>query len=379
MSVAVLGGGPAAATAALRLAQRGVPVTVYRPAHLAEKPCGGAVPGWFRQHLAQDGVGADCVRPSMIAVENAAGTCLEVAADGLEIYRRSDLDPALVGRAVAAGATLVEAKVEAFASADGGVTVRSAAGERRHSWVIGGDGARGLSRRTVGIRHDQESVGLGASIPGEGDGPLTLFFPDVADAYAWIFPRPGGISVGVAYDGERLSDGAAGVILERFLDRHLGGGARRLQDGRQYRYPIPLFSQSSIAAVRAGLRRRIVLVGDAAGVADPLTREGIRHAALSGEWAADCVASEAIETYPDRLASGLGAEMERAHRAAGLFFDDRFAQWMVPVCRSHPRIRAVLGDLLSCVQGYSGLRGRLLRAAVCFDRDGPSEHRPGDG
>ncbi|MDX1384787.1 MAG: hypothetical protein R3190_14135, partial [Thermoanaerobaculia bacterium] len=222
----------------------------------------------------------------------------------------------------------------------------------------------GLSRRTVGGPHELVSVGLGASIPSVETEHLVLSFPAVADAYAWIFPRPGGVSVGIAYDGSRLSTGDAERLLSRLLDRRLPSARDLWGSGRRYRYPIPLYSPSTARSVARGVARRVLLVGDAAGIADPLTREGIRYAALSGREAAAALAAGAPETYPRRLAALLGAEMERARRASRLFFDRGLGQWMVPVCRYHGGIRAVLGDLLACRQPYGGLRRRLILAAL---------------
>jgi hypothetical protein len=56
--------------------------------------------------------------------------------------------------------------------------------------------------------------------------------------------------------------------------------------------------------------------------------------------------------------------MERAARAARLFYEGPVGQWMVPFARLHPGIRRVLGDLLACRQPYRGLTRRLLRAAA---------------
>jgi flavin-dependent dehydrogenase len=260
---------------------------------------------------------------------------------------------------------------------------------------VGADGARGLSRRTLGLGSVQESVGLGGSIEGDLPDRLVLSFPDLGDAYCWIFPRPEGCSVGIAYDAERVSHGAAAAALERFLDRHLEGGARRRwrghaapgEDGAQvdrgrqepalpgaargrargvhrYRYPIPLHGSRMRDQVARAAASRILLVGDAAGVADPLTREGIRYAILSGDCAARSLLASRPERYAERLECELAPELERARRAARLFYDDPIAQWMVPLARVHPGIRAVLGDLLTCRQPYAGLRRRLLRAAV---------------
>ncbi|MEE2777939.1 MAG: NAD(P)/FAD-dependent oxidoreductase [Acidobacteriota bacterium] len=372
MSVAVLGGGPASASAAAVLAEGGADVTLFRPAHRGEKPCGGAVPGWFREQLVPR-VAARSVSVDAIRLENAAGSVLELDAGGLEIYRRGDLDPALVDRARELGARVVESKGIRLETGEDAISVVTDAGPQTFGLLVGGDGARGLSHRTVGVSHAAESFGLGASLDGDEGDVLVLSFPDAADAYLWIFPRPGGVSVGVAYDSHRLSHGAARAVLGRFLDRHLDGGSRRFDAANRYRYPIPLFSPSTRAAARHGVDQRILLVGDAVGVADPLTREGIRYAALSGAWAAECIVAGESGRYASTLTERLSSEMKRAGRAARLFFEDGLAQWMVPVCRVHPAIRRVLSDLLSCRQPYTSLRRRLLRAAVGIPGTNPAK------
>jgi flavin-dependent dehydrogenase len=125
-----------------------------------------------------------------------------------------------------------------------------------------------------------------------------------------------------------------------------------------------MWSAGTRAIAERALRSRVLLVGDAAGLADPLTREGIRYALLSGRWAAECLLGNAPAEYPDRLEAGLAPELDRAVRAARLFYDEPLAQWMVPVARAHAGIRTVLGDLLTCRQTYRGLRRTLLSAAI---------------
>ena len=254
-------------------------------------------------------------------------------------------------------------KAEALEAAADEVRITAGGQTRAYDWVIGADGARGLTRRALGLVPRGDSLGLGGSLAGLEHRELVLAFPDLADAYLWIFPRPGGASVGIAYTAGTLSDGAARAALDTFLDRHLPPGWRGLP-GPRYRYPIPVFGPWTLESVRAGLARRILLAGDAAALADPLTREGIRYGLLSGLWAAASLLEGRPETYPDRLEAELGEEMGKAARARDLFFDDPIGQWMVPVARLHPGIRRVLGDLLACRQGYTGLKRRLLGAAV---------------
>ncbi len=348
------GGGPAGASAALALARAGVSVDLFVPERPGEKPCGGAVPEHVLPRLAGfDPSGLPAVVSPEAVLENAGGGSLEIDLRGIRIFRRADLDRALVEAAVAAGAVLIPRRTE-----DGSLG--------SYDWVVGADGARGRTRRSIGIgglSPQGESLGIGGSLRGLAWDRLVLAFPDVADAYLWIFPRPGGASVGIAYTAGRLSDGAARSCLETFLDRHLPAGWRDLP-GPRYRYPIPVFGPWTLDAVRRGVEKRVMLVGDAAALADPLTREGIRYGMLSGLWAAECLIEGIPETYPDRLELELKNEMERAAQARAIFFDDPIGQWMVPVARRHPGIRRVLSDLLACRQPYTGLRRRLLRAAA---------------
>jgi flavin-dependent dehydrogenase len=370
--IAVLGGGPAGGAAALALARRGAAVDLYLPARPGEKPCGGAVPEHVLPRLGGFDPSALPALPAITSpralLENAAGQGLEIPLEGIRIFRRADFDRALAAAAAAAGARLLAAKAELLETPErletrpDEVRVTAAGATRSYDWVIGADGARGLSRRALGLAPEGDSVGLGGSLSGLEVDRLVLAFPGVADAYLWIFPRPGGASLGIAYTPGRLGDRAARATLDAFADRHLPAGWRGLP-GPRYRYPIPVFGDWTLRSVRRGLRRRILLAGDAAALADPLTREGIRYGLLSGLWAAEQLLAGRPEDYPARLESELAGEMERAARACRLFFESAIGQWMVPVSGFHPGVRRVLADLLACRQPYTGLTRRLVRAA----------------
>jgi flavin-dependent dehydrogenase len=339
-------------------------VDLWLPGRPGEKPCGGAVP----EHVLPRLEGFDpsplpaVVSPEAV-LENAAGQSVRLPLRGIRIFRRADLDRALVDAAVAAGTRRVAAKVEGLEWTPAGLRVSAGGEERVYDWIVGADGARGLSRRLLGLGPCGDSVGIGASLRGLDIERLVLSFPDVGDAYLWIFPRPGGASVGIAYTPERLSDGAARAALDAFLDRRLPAGWRDLP-GPRYRYPIPVWGPHTLEAVRRGLARRVLLAGDAAAVADPLTREGIRYGLLSGSWAAEHLLAGEPERYPERLEAELGGELGRAGRARSLFFEEPVGQWMVPAARVLPGIRQVLGDLLACRQPYRGLRRRLVRGVI---------------
>jgi flavin-dependent dehydrogenase len=370
--IAVLGGGPAGGSAALALARGGAAVTLYLPERPGEKPCGGAVPEHVLPRLAGfDPAALAAVASPDMRLEDGAGARLDSALAGIRIFRRNDLDQAIVAAARAAGARIEPRRVEALApfgwprpgAGPCGVRVTAGGETRCDEWAIGADGARGLSRRTAGLRPQGESIGLGATLRGLTAGRLVLSFPFLADSYSWIFPRPGGVSVGIAYSPDDLGDGAARAVLDEMLDRYLPAGWRGLP-GSRYRYPIPVYGPWTVPGVRLALRQRLLLVGDAAALADPLTREGIRYGMLSGLWAAECLLAGEPWRYPARLAAELGEEMERADRARGLFFSGPVGRWMLPAARLHRGVRRVLADLLACRQSYLTLESRLLREAL---------------
>lgn len=364
MRIAVLGGGPAGSSAALALARAGARVDLYLPARPGEKPCGGAVPEHVLPRLAGfDPSPLPAVVSPAAVLENARGGQVFMDLRGIRIFRRRDLDAALAEAAVAAGAVRRPAKAERLEMDPAGIRITTSGETRAYDWAIGADGARGLSRRSLGLEPRGDSLGLGGSLSGIEWSRLVLAFPGLGDSYAWIFPRPGGASVGIAYTPGSVRDAAARMALDAFLDRHLPAGWRDLP-GPRYRYPIPVFGPWTIENVRRGLSRRILLAGDAAALADPLTREGIRYGMLSGLWAAESLLADRPESYPDRLESELGEEMKKAHRARDIFFEGSVGQWMVPASRIHPAIRRVLADLLACRQTYTGLKRRLAGAAI---------------
>ncbi|HSS78624.1 MAG TPA: FAD-dependent oxidoreductase, partial [Thermoanaerobaculia bacterium] len=316
--IAVIGAGPAGGSAALALARGGAAVDLYHPARPGEKPCGGAVPEHVLPRLAgfDPGLLPAVVSPAAV-LENARRGRIELDLQGIRIFRRRDFDQALAASAVAAGAVLRAAKAERLEWGSGGVQVTAGGESRTYDWIVAADGARGLTRRSLGLEPQGDSLGLGGSLSGLTWDRLVLAFPKLADAYLWIFPRPGGASVGIAYTAGRLSDQDARAALDAFLDRHLPAGWRDLP-GPRYRYPIPVFGPWTLPAVRGALARRVLLVGDAAALADPLTREGIRYGLLSGLWAAERLLAGDPESYPETLAAGLAVDLEKAAKARDL-------------------------------------------------------------
>jgi flavin-dependent dehydrogenase len=107
-----------------------------------------------------------------------------------------------------------------------------------------------------------------------------------------------------------------------------------------------------------------MLVGDAAGLVDPLTREGIFYALLSGEMAARSIAgggNDPTRWYRAQVNDTIVPELRRAAALKGGFFGARFSRLMVRALAESAAIRAVMVDLVGGRQPYIGLRRRLLK------------------
>jgi flavin-dependent dehydrogenase len=96
---------------------------------------------------------------------------------------------------------------------------------------------------------------------------------------------------------------------------------------------------------------------------DPLTREGIFYALLSGEWSARALIESRVRAgsgYAERLRSSVQPELARAARLSRLFFNPAFSTLFVDALRQSAPIRDVFIDLVAGVQSYAGLRRRLI-------------------
>ncbi len=105
-----------------------------------------------------------------------------------------------------------------------------------------------------------------------------------------------------------------------------------------------------------------MLVGDAAGLVDPLTREGIFFALKSAELAALAAleGSAPERTYEARIRDELHPELRRAALMARGFFQPGFMRLLLRALEESARIRAVMRDLIAGRQPYRGLGWRLL-------------------
>ena len=381
--VAIVGAGPAGARAAYVLARLGARVTIFDGSHPREKPCGGGVTGRAlalvsdsvdsariprtairsvrftdsSRHTAEPGVGGRC---RSVVSEFSVGVPLDDGA--LVVASRASFDAALLAAAERAGAALVRSRVASVSIDSSGVTMTTADGcSHRASYVIGADGANSLVRRRVAtaFRRDQLSIATGFLAHGVTSDEIVIELTPDPPGYIWSFPRPGHLAIGICAQAD--AGIGAGALRERaagwIAATRIAGGATL----EPYSWPIPSLSARDFDTLElAG--PRWALVGDAAGLVDPITREGIFFALASGRWIADALtADDPAPGYTAQVRDEAVSELARAARLKAGFFRPAFTGLMMRALRESGAIRSVMADLVAGRQSYASLKWRLLK------------------
>jgi geranylgeranyl reductase family protein len=380
--VLIVGAGPAGALAAARLARAGVSVRLIDASHPREKPCGGgltercvALAGDVLARLPH--VAIERVRfesppvgrnpypppprtPPSITVDIPRGE------DGgppspLVVLSRLAFDSALVDDAREAGADLIpERAVDVHADA-GSVWVATRQRRWRGRYLIGADGANSLVRRRLHqpFPASHWSLATGVFAAGASSREIVVRFVRTPPGYIWSFPRTDHLAIGICAPADR----AGAPVLRQHLDRWLD--AQELARGctmTPYSWPIPsLPVQAWADGVPAG--RRWLLVGDAAGLVDPLTREGIYYALRSADLAARALlgrGSEPTQEYTRAVQAELVSELALSARARGTFFSPLVTRLWIDVLRESPRVRSLALRTVVGTVGYYHLRRRAV-------------------
>ena len=305
---AVVGAGPAGAAAARAASAAGASVLLLERAQLPRyKRCGGGLIG--ASSAAVRAAGVDLPALSRDHVGRVTFTCrgrrsfTRTAPAFLPMVLRAELDAALVDAATDAGARLrTGVTVGSYTEADGVVELMTSTGPVRARTVVAADGAQGRAAAYVGVACEQVDLGLEAELPRpphtDWDGRVLLDWGPVPGSYGWVFPKGDTLTVGVI--GARKQGPAVRAYYRDFLARLGLDPATARQDGGHL---------TRVRAPGSPLRRgRVLVAGDAAGLLEPWTREGISFALRSGGLAGAAAAGD-VAGYPLAVERALGPEM----------------------------------------------------------------------
>jgi geranylgeranyl reductase family protein len=363
LDIVIVGGGPAGAWAASRLAGQGARVALIDGTHPREKPCGGGVTGRALALLDSSVSQVPQAVPIESAVFSHRGRSVEVAlADTadlrLAVVPRREFDAQLVDRAQSAGAIVLKTRVVNVTDARPGWRVTTRDGEVDARWLIGADGPGSLVRRRVSSPFAREdlSIAAGYYLHGVTSRRIDIAFEEEPPGYLWSFPRQDHLAVGVCAQADVSTTAQLLEASARWIDRNAPGGIRE-----RYSWPIPSLRVQTLEQQEPS-GRGWLLVGDAAGLVDPITREGIFFALSSGELAATSLleAPDPAAAYAERLRDTIYSELVLAARLKARFFQPRFMGLLISALQRSARIRAIMSDLVAGEQPYHSLRRRLL-------------------
>lgn len=365
--VVVIGGGPAGAFAAERLARAGVSTILIDERLAWEKPCGGGLT--YKAYnrypfLLENNFPKKLVRETRLAAPGAGWARLSLNRP-LLVYSRLDLNRLLLERAERAGASLEQTRVLEVTPSDAGWQVQTKHGLLEADFLIVAAGARN-TLRNVGTQWGPSDImcALGYYLPDQQDH-IDIQFVPLLEGYIWVFPRCGHLSAGIC--GKGLPAPALRQRLEAYLERR----GLDWRHGQFYSHVLPSLEPGT------WVRNRVagpgwMAVGDAGGLVDPVTGEGLYYAIRSAELASQALLEdqhppgEKPRLYRHLLLKDFVADLAFGAGLAKRLFLGKFLfgtvpQRMVQFLRRSPRFHALMQDLFAGTQSYQDLKERLLK------------------
>lgn len=321
--VIVVGLGPAGAIAAYELSRRGHRVLALERSSLPRgKICGGAltvraaslIPFDISSEIEQtiQGVRFDFCGKDPFMIETAEPVASTVSRDRFDFL--------LASEAEAAGAVLCdETEVVEWKERDGEIAVRTQHDGWRCRYLIAADGLNGLIRRGGGLPGG--AVGVESEIPYQGaeHEDHSLMQVDLGSAphgFGWRLPKRDHHATGVSGADRKVK--SAGELYGQFIENQ---GILKEASGQQ----VSIFQRASFSEGTPLHERGVLWVGDAAGLIDPLSGDGIYYALLTGLIAAEVISNnlkgkeEGLSAYTARVWAETAEEFRAARRFARLF------------------------------------------------------------
>jgi geranylgeranyl reductase family protein len=375
--VIVVGAGPAGATLAYELAKMGIGVLVLEKEKLPRyKCCAGGVTSKATKLLDFDisEVVEDVIYGVSFTFNLGSPYRGQHSQPLMYTVMRDVFDYFLVQKAQQLGAVLMDGqKVTQLQVGADWVEVSTADNIFRSQLLVGADGAYSVVTRELGMGRSIEYIaGIESEIvvPEEElakwKSRVQIDLGCIPAGYAWVFPKRNHLSIGVGCLASKA----------RYLDRHYHKFLNSLSIGS---YTIARSSNHLIPTCTKGKlvwQDKALLLGDAAGLTDPLTGEGIYNAIRSAQLAAPVLENSllrgevGLHDYQQIVEKTIMSELRIAHTLSRNFV--RFPRLAFGMFnRSDGAWRAICNLMLGEIDytaikgkagGFKGILNRLFRA-----------------
>jgi geranylgeranyl reductase family protein len=309
--VVVVGAGPAGSTAARLAAADGArTLLIDRATFPRYKTCGGGLIGTSLSLLPPAAAATIETRVNEVVFTRHGTDPVRVVRDApfLALTRRETFDAALLAEAQAAGAVFAGgATLREIVAEDDGVRLVTSAGDAIARCVIGADGVGGRVGRYVGVVPERIDLGLEDEIAASGAVAVLLDWGPGAGSYAWTFPKDPVDTVGVI-EAKGHADRTRAYLADWRAQQADPDAATVHSSGHLTQW------RRADSPLRRG---RVLVAGDAAGLLEPWTREGLsfalRSGAMAGRAAAAFIGSgdeRALDAYRSEVEETLVPEMQ---------------------------------------------------------------------
>jgi geranylgeranyl reductase family protein len=375
--VVVVGAGVGGATSAYILGQAGFRVLVVERARLPRhKACGGAIPRRtldrfpfsFGEVIRAEPDRVRLTFPGLAAVDEP------LPERPVVMVRRSEFDAFLLARADAE--VLTGQPVSGVTETAGAVQVQIGQQQLSARYAVAADGANSTVARCLGLRRDRQLGGtLEAEIPLNGSrslraryGSRAVFSLGVVPwGYAWIFPKAERLSVGISHFRQGHVD------LRSALRHEMERLGISLNGAELHGHPLPSYQARPWPLWRGQPQERLssgrcVLVGDAAGLVDPLIGEGIRYAMASARLASQAIIDDDLSGYEAAIWREMGHSLATAGLTANLYY--RWPKLCVQLGLRNPATIRHFVDIFTERSSYEGIGRRLIATAARWQLGG---------
>jgi len=311
VDVAVVGAGPSGSSVAKHCAEKGLDVLIIeKRKHVGFPPhCAGYVSKLITKYFR---ISKTCIQQTIEKMRTYSPSGCETATDMHGwIVERGLFDKSLCLQALEQGVDIL-INSEAVEFKNNKLIVREIGKNRTikidASYIIGADGASSRVARWIGAKQKEfakcaqyEVCGVSIENPKIAETYFSMEY--ASHAYAWIYPT----GKNSAKIGLGTTKGNPSICLNSFIKNH-PIAREKLKNARIfaiYKGLVPVGGMHEKI-----YSKNILLVGDAAGVTDPISGAGILSGITTGKLAAQAIADENPEKYEVAVKKLLGKRLE---------------------------------------------------------------------